>query len=258
LAFDPHLIAALHPRVVSGAELDVPEAAHAAFQTSTIDALLHGRYEGDLSIGALLRHGDLGLGTIDHLDGELIVVDGEAWTARMDGTLRRLGDDERTPFAVVTPFDPDTELAVEAPLDHEALLALIDHHAGAAAEARAVRVDGVLDVHARSVPRQEPPYRPLADVVSEQQIFDLAGVHATLVGFRFPAFAGGVEIPGYHLHAIAADRSRGGHVLRARLRRGTVRIGRLTDLHMELPPGVELPGADDGDDGALDRVEHSG
>ena len=257
MAFDPDLIAALHPRVVSGAELDAAEPAHAAFQTSTIDALLHGRYEGDLTIGTLLRHGDLGLGTIDHLDGELIVVNGEAWTARVDGSLRRLADDERTPFAVVTAFDADMELAVQAPLDHAGLIALIDQHAGDASEARAVRVDGLLDVHARSVPRQEPPYRPLADVVSEQQIFDLDGVEGTLVGFRFPAFAGGVEVPGYHLHAIAADRSRGGHVLRAGLRHGTVRIGQLTDLHMELPPGVVLTGPDD-DDGAVDRVEHAG
>jgi acetolactate decarboxylase len=257
LAFDPHLIAALHPRVVSGAELRVSEPAHAAFQTSTIDALLHGRYEGDLSIGELLRHGDLGLGTVDHLDGELIVVDGEAWSARVDGSLRRLPDDERTPFAVVTPFDADIDLAVEAPLDHEGLLALVDRYAGAPGETRAVRIDGVLDVHARSVPRQEPPYRPLADVVSEQQVFDLDATDATLVGFRFPAFAGGVEVPGYHLHAIAADRSRGGHVLRARLHRGTVKIGELTDLHMELPPGVRVP-TGPGDGGDVDRVEHSG
>lgn len=255
MAFDPHLIAALHPRIVSAVELDAPEPDHAAFQTSTIDALLHGRYEGDLTIGTLLRHGDLGLGTVDHLDGELIVVDGEAWTARVDGSLHRLSDDERTPFAVVTPFDADVELAVEAPLEHQDLLALVDDHAGAAGEARAVRVDGVLDIHARSVPRQEPPYRPLADVVTEQHVFDFDAVQATLVGFRFPAVAGGVEVPGYHLHAITADRTRGGHVLRARLRRGTVQIGSLTELHMELPPGVQLPEGP-GDADAVDRVEH--
>jgi acetolactate decarboxylase len=256
VAFDPELIAALHPRVVGGAELQRPEPAHAAFQASTIDSLLHGRYEGDLDIVTLLRHGDLGLGTVDHLDGELIVVDGEAWSARVDGTLRRVGDDEHTPFAVVTPFRPDTELAVDEPLDHDDLLALIDRNAGEPA-AEAVRIDGTFDLHARSVPRQEPPYRPLAEVVGEQHVIDLSAVEATLVGFRFPVVAAGVEVPGYHLHAIAADRSAGGHVLRARLHRGTVRIARLTDLHMELPPGVQIPSGP-GEDGALDRVERAG
>jgi len=254
VAFDPELIAALHPRVVGGIDLQRPEPAHAAFQAATIDALLHGRYEGDLDIATLLRHGDLGLGTVDHLDGELIVVDGEAWSARVDGSLRRLPGDERTPFAVVTPFRADVEMAVDEPLDYDALLALIERNAHD--PAHAVRVDGILDVHARSVPRQEPPYRPLAEVVQEQQVFDLEGVQGTLVGFRFPTVAGGVEVPGYHLHAIAADRSAGGHVLRCRLVRGTVRIGAVTDLHLELPRGVELPtGPGNGD---IDAVEHQG
>jgi acetolactate decarboxylase len=261
VAFDPELIAALHPRVVGGAELDTAEPAHAVFQASTIDSLLHGQYEGDLDVATLLRHGDLGLGTVDHLDGELIVVDGEAWSAHVDGSLRRVPGEEHTPFAVVTPFRADVEVAVDAPLDHDELLALIDAHASDKTAAEAVRIDGVVDLHARSVPRQEPPYRPLAEVVTEQHVIDLQALEATLVGFRFPTFAEGVEVPGYHLHAIAADRSAGGHVLRVRLLRGTVRIGCLTDLHMELPPGVELPSRDHppgGDDDALDRVEHAG
>jgi acetolactate decarboxylase len=257
VAFDPALIAALHPRVIGSDEVGGPEPAFAAFQTSTIDALLHGRYEGDVTIGTLLHHGNLGIGTVDHLDGELIVVDGEAWAARVDGSLRRVPGDERTPFAVVTPFDTQVERELPGPVDHDALIALIDRCAGDVGGACALRIDGELDVHARSVPRQEPPYRPLDEVVSDQRVFELTNIEGTLVGFRFPALAGGLEVPGYHLHAIAADRSCGGHVLRAGLRGGTVRIGRLTDLHMELPPGVELP-TGPYDDAALDAVEQPG
>jgi acetolactate decarboxylase len=257
MAFDPALIAALHPHVLDAAELQAGEPLHAAFQTSTVDALLHGHYEGDVDVATLLRHGDLGLGTVDHLDGELIVIDGEAFSARLDGTVRRVRDDERTPFAVVTPFDTQVERTVHSPIDHEGLITLIDRYAGALEGARALRVDGDFDVHARSVPRQVPPYRPLADVVADQKVFELRKVNGSLVGFRFPALAGGLEVPGYHLHAITDDRTRGGHVLRVHLRAGTVRIGQLTDLHMELPPGVELPsGRDDPDE--LDAVEHQG
>jgi len=252
VAFDPALIAALHPQVVGA---DEKQASFLAFQTSTIDALLHGKYEGDLTVGALLRHGNLGLGTVDHLDGELIVVDGEAWVARVDGSLRRAADDEGTPFAVVTPFNAQVERDVRTPTDLDGLEELIDRYAGAGA--RTIRIDGELDVHARSVPRQEPPYRPLAEVVEGQRVFELNEVQGTLVGFRFPAVATALEVPGYHLHAITADRTRGGHVLRARVRSGTMRLGRLTDLHMELPPGVELP-IGPADTGALRRVEQEG
>ena len=57
----------------------------------------------------------------------------------------------------------------------------------------AVRIDGDFElVHARSVPRQTPPYRGLAEVAAaEQHVFDLAGVSGTIVGFRFPDYAEG-------------------------------------------------------------------
>ena len=33
-----------------------------------------GLYEGTMTIGELLKHGDLGIGTLDSVDGELIEV----------------------------------------------------------------------------------------------------------------------------------------------------------------------------------------
>lgn len=39
------------------------------FQTSTIDALLDGAYDGDVSFPELREHGDLGLGTLDACEG---------------------------------------------------------------------------------------------------------------------------------------------------------------------------------------------
>jgi acetolactate decarboxylase len=37
---------------------------------------MSGRYDGVMPIPELLRYGEFGLGTLDHLDGELIVLDG--------------------------------------------------------------------------------------------------------------------------------------------------------------------------------------
>ena len=73
------------------------EAVGDAFQTSTIEALLDGAYEGDLTVGELLAHGDLGIGTVDHLDGELVVLDGEAWAVASSGEVRAVPPDEGTP-----------------------------------------------------------------------------------------------------------------------------------------------------------------
>ncbi len=41
-----------------------------------------GLYGGTMTVGELLEHGDLGLGTLDSIDGELIVLDGKAYQAK--------------------------------------------------------------------------------------------------------------------------------------------------------------------------------
>src|ERR1700760_5061736 len=102
----------------------------------------------------------------------------------------------------------------------------------------AVRLDGQFaSVRARSVPRQTPPYRPLAEVVADQHVFELTEVEGTMVGFRFPAYVEGIEVAGYHLHFVDSERRRGGHVLgspsRGPLR---VRIDPSDELHLEPPP----------------------
>lgn len=272
MAIDPRLVSVLHLQALRHAALPVEEhAAHVAFQASTLAALLDGAYDGDLTIGELRRHGDLGLGTFDALDGEMIVLDGEVWRARVDGSITRAPDDARTPFAVVTWFTPDATIAVEEALEQEELLALATSTAGGrlrstegeatgshAETTLALRFDGRLDaVHARSVPPQRKPYLPLAEAAATLREFHLGPVDGSLAGFVFPSWAGGVELPGAHLHAITADRSRGGHVLHARVGPGVLQVAVVSDLHLELPPGVELPaGALDADRAAaLDRLE---
>jgi acetolactate decarboxylase len=39
-----------------------------------------------VSAAELTRHGDLGIGTFDALDGELVLVDGELWRADAGGS----------------------------------------------------------------------------------------------------------------------------------------------------------------------------
>jgi acetolactate decarboxylase len=268
MAIDPRLVSVLHLQALRHAALPVEEhAAHVAFQASTLEALLDGAYDGDLTIGELRRHGDLGLGTFDALDGEMIVLDGEVWRARVDGAVERAADDERTPFAVVTPFAADATIVVEEAMEQEELLALVTSSAGGRLRTPedetgcfALRFDGRLDaVHARSVPPQPKPYPPLAEAAATQREFALGPAEGSLVGFVFPSWAGGIELPGAHLHAITADRTRGGHVLHARVGPGVLQLAALSDLHLELPPGVELPArALDGERAAaLDRLENA-
>jgi acetolactate decarboxylase len=239
---DERWIRSLHVESMRHADLHEEREPHVLFQASTIGALLEGAFEGDLSFGELAAHGDLGLGTLNHLDGEMIAIDGEFFRADVDGNTARIDPQERTPFAVVTAFEPSVdERLPDAQLSHEELLRRLDALVPAGASSCALRLDGRFDlVRARSVPRQEPPYRPLTEVVADQHVFELGEAEGSMLGFRFPAYVEGIEVAGYHLHFISADRSRGGHVLDSRSRGLRVRLDPSDDLHVELPPEVDL------------------
>ncbi|HET7417122.1 MAG TPA: acetolactate decarboxylase [Solirubrobacterales bacterium] len=258
---DERWIRSLHVESMRLADLHKEREAHVLFQASTIGALLDGAFEGDLSFGELAEQGDLGLGTLNHLDGEMVALDGQFFRADVDGNVTEVGPEERTPFAVVTRFEatvderlPDRELV------HEELLHKLDSLVPDDASSCAVRLDGRFElVRARSVPRQEPPYRPLTEVVANQHVFELHDVEGTMLGFRFPAYAEGIEVGGYHLHFISADRSRGGHVLDSRSRGLRLRLDPSNDLHVELPPQVDLADPDLAAQthAAVDLVEHA-
>src|SRR5215211_797133 len=228
----------LHVEAHSRAGTHAEHEAHTFFQASTLDSLFGGKLEGDLSFAQLAEHGDLGIGTLNGLDGEMIAVDGRYMRADADGVVSDVSPDARTPFAVVTFFEPTAAFTIDEPLDYEAFLGRLGR---GGAPSCAVRVDGDFElVRARSVPRQRPPYLSLAEVAKEQHVFELPRVSGTIVGFRFPDYARGLEVPGYHLHFVDAERHRGGHVLACRPRRVEVRMDESRDLHVELPPGVGL------------------
>ncbi len=172
----------------------------------------------------------------------MIALDGRFYRADVDGAVGEVGGTERTPFAVVTRFDPTVDTEVDGPLEHAGLLTRLDELIPAEAATCAIRLDGSFElVRARSVPRQNPPYRPLTEVVLEQHVFELENVEGTMLGFRFPDYAEGIEVSGYHLHFVSENRRRGGHVLASRCAGALrVRLDFSNDLHVELPPGVEL------------------
>ena len=73
------------------------------FQVSTIDALLSGVYDGDVTIGELRKRGNFGLGTFNKLDGEMLAVDGRYYQIKADGVASGAAVHE-TPFASVVRF----------------------------------------------------------------------------------------------------------------------------------------------------------
>jgi acetolactate decarboxylase len=259
MPIDTALMGALHVEYLRERDLSGDEHLHhTLFQTSTVDALLEGKYEGDVSFAELGDRGDFGLGTFDALDGEMICLDGTFFQVKADGRAYAVDGQARTPFAVVTLFEPDTFQVLPMPMDFEDLCDYVDGVIGGGTVCAAVRVDGRFEyVKTRSVPRQRKPYPPLVEVVKDQPTFELHDVPGSLVGFRFPDYAQGLNVSGYHFHFITADRSAGGHVLGCTLASGELYIDHEGDLRLELPPDVALPTPDQSaaKGETLDRIE---
>lgn len=220
-------------------------APNELFQYSIISALMDGVASKGLPLATLLSHGDHGLGTFRHMVGEMIVLDGELYHMKSDGSTARVdaaASDDIAPFAMVTRFEATA--AATAPLsskdDVSAVLTRLlprsrNHFV-------AVRLEGGRfgSVTVRTAAGQTEPRQGLAEVGRNQTSHTFEGEAGTVVGFRSPPFVdGGLGVPGVHLHFITADRRRGGHVLALDTAGADVRVlaAELTTVHLELPVG---------------------
>lgn len=247
---------ALRVAVVRHRELRPEARTHELFQASTIEALLGGAFDGDVSLSEILQHGDLGLGTLNGLDGELIVIDGKSWRADPDCTLSPVPGSSRTPYAVIVRLSPGPPVRLGGPMRYATLGQAIGHRLEGTPRPVALRIDGRFEhVRVRSVPKQRRPYPRLVEAQAQERISDLHEVSGTIVGFGFPDALDGIEMIGWHLHFATEDRTRGGHVLDFALLEGVAHLDDATELQVELPPTVEARPTDLPEQDVLRRLE---
>lgn len=204
------------------------------FQTSTLNALEAGQYDGTMTIGELKQHGDFGLGTFNALDGEMVVLDGQVYQIRDDGAARIAADEIQTPFAAVIFLTAETTATVQESLDCAAFqeqldLLLIDTDAPFA-----IKVSGTFaQMQVRAPRRETPPYPPLEEALADQAIFDYENVRGDMVGFYLPAYMAGLNAGGYHFHFLSEDRQTGGHVLDCQTTDVSIEIDAIEQLSVE-------------------------
>lgn len=215
-----------------------------AFQYSTIDALLAGLFDGDMTIKDLKFQGDFGLGTLNGIDGELIVLEGQAYHAKAGGKVTIPADTSRIPFAAVAFFEEDTILKIDRVGNLEELNKAILKRLPSTNLFYAIRIDTrVNHIKTRAIPKQNPPYEPLAQVAKQQVVVQQSG-EGTLVGIYSPDFVKGIGVPGFHWHFVTRDRSSGGHVLGLDMPSTVARIDTLHNFTVRLPDSKEYDGLD--------------
>ena len=186
---------------------------HTVFQVSTSGALVAGVYDREVSVQAILEHGNFGLGTFANLDGEMVVVDGHVYQVRGSGQVSEAPADAGAPFAVVTWFEPEIDVSISPVSSFKDLEARCDSFRRSGNIFYAIRLDGSFKrVRTRAVNPPQPGTR-LIDAAKAQSEFTFADIEGTLVGLWSPGFSSAFSVAGYHLHFLSADRQHGGHLL---------------------------------------------
>jgi acetolactate decarboxylase len=206
------------------------------FQVAEFNWFALGNYAGTVTYGELASHGDFGIGTLDGLNGEMVAVDGVFYQIPSSGVARVIGSSETAPFAEVTFFDADQSFQVSDALNYSQMTAYIASQFPSDNAIYAVKIHGTFSyVKARSPPVQSVPYPNLTMALVNQSYFTFNNVEATVVGFWFPSYMEGINVAGFHLHFLTADKTAGGHVLECTVQNVTVELDQTKNFEMTLP-----------------------
>ncbi len=214
-------------------------------QISTMMALLDGVFESETRYGSILEGHDFGIGTFDHLDGEMIGFDGSFYQLRSDGSARPLDPNTTTPFCSLTRFTPQQTLSVDKEMTKYDFEQWLSAQLETVNSFYAVRIEGQFsEVKTRTVARQEKPFPPITEAVATQSARTFKQIEGTLAGYFTPRFGHGIAVAGYHLHFIDQERSGGGHVFDYTVQNVTVSFEEKPRLDLRLPTTASYREAD--------------
>jgi len=221
---------------------------HSIFQLSTSGAIVNGVFQGCATVGDLKSHGDLGIGTFEDLDGELVLAGGRCFQAGVDGVTTEVADDQRVPFATVTRFRADRTTRLTGIETIDGLYERLDGLRPSENVFVALQLDGLFERVDLRAARKALPGEDLVTATSRQSEFGFDDIEGTLVGFWTPSYAKAVGVAGYHLHFISADRRFGGHLIDVRAAELSVGLHLETDIHVAIPETEAFLRADLSDD----------
>ena len=174
-----------------------------------MSALLDGVYDGEMTIGELLTHGDFGLGRSTRSTVSCSCSTGGPPAARRRrGASARSGDPHavRRDHGVRAAHQPRRDGTRTTAAEFADLLIV----ARAVAELP-VRGAGERAVRGRSAPEPSPgrsgPIRPLVEVTKGEPVQEVRDVDGVVAGFRTPLYERGIGVPGGHVHFIDDDRT---------------------------------------------------
>ncbi len=215
------------------------------FQVATLQSLALGYTKSVITVEELLEHGDIGLGTFEGVDGEMIILDGRCYQALADGSVFEAAPDKGVPFCVATHLQDKTVFDIGRTESIDELKALLDLTIDRRFELNSmhvVRIDGFFEkVQARSESGRQSRHVELKSLLeNNQQDFSFDSISGTLVCVYFPDYMDGINAPGWHLHFVSDSRDRGGHVFDVCFDSAKAAITKITTIEIRLPGEPEF------------------
>lgn len=178
-------------------------------------AFVNAIYDGNLTAAELKQKGDIGLGSYNALNGELVMLDGVLYEALGDGSVIVVGDDAKIAYTNATFFKEDQSLRFNGISDYDALRVQLNEQLGSKNYFYAFKIHGTFQtLKLGGVPKQEKPYNEGLDVlIPNRPVFNKKNITGTMVGFYCPEYIGQINVAGYHLHFVSDDKKSAGHVM---------------------------------------------
>ncbi|GAB7022901.1 acetolactate decarboxylase [Salidesulfovibrio brasiliensis] len=206
------------------------------FQTGNGNALLAGVYDGNTTCAELLEHGDMGIGTFDGFDGEMVISGDTVYQIRGDGSVHVVPPQTTTPFAMTSFFKADQHLTLTDVTSREDFLQRLQQEIPRKNLFYAIKATGFFEhIKTRSIPKQQKPYPPLSEVVKTQPEFVYDHTEGSIMGFYCPEVTKSVAVPGFHLHFLSKDKDGGGHLLELHTKTITVELDTISRMYLVLP-----------------------
>lgn len=206
------------------------------YQVSTLKALSQGVFEGSVDLKSLQKHGNFGIGTFSGLGGELIMSEGKIFKVDSSGSVYQPCLCNTVPLALVTFFNPNSKIQLNQSMDFQQLQQFIVEKMNTKNIVYSIKVEGEFEfIKTRSVPQYEKPYPKLSEAVKNQKIFEFSNVKGTMIGFWFPKYFEGINMPGFHFHFLNENNNLGGHMFDCKVKNAIIEISEIRSLEVDLP-----------------------
>ena len=195
-------------------------------------------FEGDLTVKELKRNGDIGLGSYNFLDGELIMLDGVPYQVTEDGVVSVPADTTKIVYANASFFKEDHSFSLQSVSGYDTLRSRLNEQLPTKNYFYAFKIHAQFtNLKCGGLQEQQRPFKEGLDVlIPARPVFERDTVAGTMVGFYCPEFIGEINVAGYHLHFISDDKKYGGHVMEfAEGKHLNVSLSKITRYQFNLP-----------------------